>query len=87
MPLRNGLTMTAKKLRKELRTLSNQKHRDADNENIRHLYHEKLKQYRNTLRKKKEQNTKSQLRETEEYLESDQFWKHWNTLNKPYHPE
>jgi len=28
MPLRNGLTMTAKNF------LSNQKHRDADNENI-----------------------------------------------------
>jgi len=44
MPLINGLTMTAKKnkeLRKELRILSNQKHRDADNENIHHLYHEK----------------------------------------------
>ncbi len=42
-----------KRLRKEVRILSNQKHRDADNENILHLYHEKLKQYRNTLRKKK----------------------------------
>ena len=76
-----------KKLRKELRILSNQKHRDADNENIRHLYHEKLKQYRNTLRKKKEQNTKIQLREIEESLESNHFWKHWNTLNKSYHQE
>ncbi len=32
-----------KRLRKEVRILSNQKHREADNENIRHLYHEKLK--------------------------------------------
>ncbi len=49
MPLRDGLTMTAKDLGKKVRILSNQKHRDADNENIRHLYHEKLKQYRNLL--------------------------------------
>ncbi len=76
-----------KRLRKEVRILSNQKHRDADNENIRHLYHEKLKQYRNTLRKKKEQNTKSQLKDIEESLESNHFWKHWNTLNKSYHQE
>jgi len=52
MPLRNGLTMTAKKLRKELRTLSNQKHRDADNENIRHLYHEYFKKEKRTKHKK-----------------------------------
>lgn len=36
-----------KRLRKEVRILSNQKLRDADNENICHLDHEKLKQYRN----------------------------------------
>ena len=40
-----------KNLRTRLRNLSNQKHREPDNENTRLQYSETLKQYKNTVRK------------------------------------
>lgn len=71
-----------KNLRKTLRRLSNQKHRDPDNQNIRLQYDDVLKQYKYTLKTKKEQHTKNQLCEIEESLESNRFWEKWNTINK-----
>ena len=50
-----------KNLRKELRNLSNQKHSDPENLSLRLHYGESLKQYRNTLRKKREQHVRYQL--------------------------
>ena len=50
-------------------------------------YGESLKQYRNTLRKKIEQHVRNQLNAIEESIESNQFWKNWNTLNKQQREE
>ena len=52
-----------KNLRKKLRNLSNQKHRD-----LRLHYGESLKQNRNKLWKKKEQHVRNQLNVTEESI-------------------
>jgi hypothetical protein len=70
-------------LRKSLRNISNQKHRDPDNKNIRLRYVETLKQYKHTLRTKKEQHIRSLLAVTEESIESNHFWENWNKVNKP----
>jgi cyclopropane fatty-acyl-phospholipid synthase-like methyltransferase len=70
-----------KNLRKKCRNLSNQKHRDPENLNLRLHYGESLKQYRNTLRKKKEQHVRNQLNVIEESIDSNHFWENWNTLN------
>ena len=51
---------------KKLRNLSNQKHRDPENLSLRLHYGESLKQYRNTLRKKKVQQVRNQLNVIEE---------------------
>ena len=56
--------------RKELRNLSHEKHRDPENLSLRLHYGESLKQYRNTLRKKKEQHVRNQLNVIEESIES-----------------
>jgi hypothetical protein len=50
-----------KNLRKKLRSLSNQKHRDPENLSLRLHYSESLKRYRNTHWKKKEQHVRNQL--------------------------
>ncbi len=52
---------TCQTIRKNLRTLSNQKHNDPNNAEIRHLYCATLKQYKHTLRTKKAQYTQKQL--------------------------
>ena len=83
-----------KNIRKTLRKLSNQKHRDPDNQNIRLRYYDTLK---HTLRAKKDQHTRTQLSEIEESLESNKFWQKWNlysnytailqrTVTKTKHP-
>ena len=71
-------------MRNKRRFLSNQKHRQPDESDVRLSYYEQLKQYKNTLRKKKEQFTKKQLETIEESLDSNNFW---NTLNKKQHEE
>ena len=49
------------------------------------LHHgESIKQYRNTLRKKKEQHVRNQLNVIEESIESNHFWENWKTLNKQH---
>ena len=76
-----------KNLRKELRKLSNQKHRDPDNENTRLQYWEKLKQYKNTVRQKRDQHTRNQLQIIEDSIQTNSFWENWNKLNKPKQDE
>ena len=76
-----------KNLRKKLRNLSNQKHRDTENLSLRLQNGESLKQYRNILRKKKEQHVRNQLNVIEESIDSNQFWENWETLNKQQHKE
>ncbi len=58
---KNWFDQNCQTIRKNLRTLSNQKHNDQNNAEIRHLYCETLKQYKHTLRTKKAQYTKKQL--------------------------
>ena len=58
-----------KNLRKKLRNLSNQKHRDPENMSLRLHYGESLKQCRNTIRKKKEQHVRNQLNVIEEFID------------------
>ena len=50
-----------KNTRKTLMNLSNQKHWDPDNNNIRLRYYETLKQYRNTIRRKSNQHARNQM--------------------------
>lgn len=76
-----------KNLRKTVRKLSNEKHRDLDDHNLRCQYEATLKQYKYTLKTKKEQHSKNQLCEIEESLESNQFWEKWNNLNKTQQDE
>ena len=67
-----------------MRDLSNQKHRNPENLSLRLHYGESLKQYRNTLRKKKEQHVRNQLNVIEESIDSNHFWENWKTLNKQH---
>ncbi len=46
----------------KLRQLSNQKHRQPNNADLRHQYCEELKQYKNTLRKTREKYIQNQLK-------------------------
>ena len=71
-----------KNLRKKLRQLSNQKHRDPENQNTRIHYGETLKQYKNTIREKRNQHTRNQLQEIEDSIQTNRFWENWNRLNK-----
>ena len=45
------------------------------------------KNKKNTLRKKREQFAQNQLNKIEESIDSNNFWKNWNTLNKKKHEE
>lgn len=76
-----------KNLRKQLRNLSNQKHRDPDNQNIRIHYGETLKQYKNTVKNKRDQHIRNQLHAIEESIKTNLFWENWNTLNKQKHED
>ena len=69
-------------MRKELRNLSNHKHRDPNNMNIRLLYCEMLKKYKRTLRSKKAQYTKKHLQVIEQSINSNNFWTNWNNLKQ-----
>lgn len=75
--------LDCKALRKNLRNLSNQKHRQPDNPDLRLLYCEALKQYKATLRRKKAQFLQSQFEEIEKSINSHKFWDKWKLLYKP----
>jgi hypothetical protein len=76
----------AKYLRKKLRNLSNQKHRENPEDRSLRLHNsESLKQYRNTLWKKKEQNIRNKLNVVDESIDSNHFWENCKTLNKQQH--
>ena len=76
-----------KTMRKKLRQLSNQKHRHPNNADLRHQYCEELKQYKSTLRKKREQYIQNQLKTIEESVNSNNFWDNWNHLHKKHHEQ
>uniref|UniRef100_A0A671YR74 ribonuclease H n=1 Tax=Sparus aurata TaxID=8175 RepID=A0A671YR74_SPAAU len=71
-----------KTIRKTLRKVSNLKHRNPDSQELCLSYCETLKQYKNTLRTKKEQYLQNQLQLIEESLGSNQFWENWNSFSK-----
>ena len=71
-----------KSMRKKLRQLSNQKHRDPDNQDLRIQYGDTVKEYKQTLRFKKEHHLKNQINLIEDSINSNSFWDHWRTLNK-----
>ncbi len=84
---KNWFDQNCQTIRKKLRTLSNQKHNDPNNADIRHLYCETLKQYKHTLRTKKALYTQKQLTIIEKSVNTNQFWDNWNNLKKTDHEE
>ena len=74
-------------LRKTLRKLSNEKHRQPDNHELRLRYCESLKLYRKTLSTKKKQHEQQLLEEIEESIDSNNFWKKWHSFNKSHKEE
>ncbi len=69
-------------LRKALRKLSNEQHRQPDNYELRLRYWESLKLYRKTLSTKKKQHEQHLLEEIEESIDSNNFWKKWHSFKK-----
>ena len=77
-----GFDSDCKNIKKTLRKVSNLKRRNPDSQELRCSYCETLKQYKNTLRTKKEQYLQNQLQLTEASLGSNQFWENWNFFTK-----
>ena len=61
-------------IRKQLRKLSNQKHREPQKAELRQKYHETLKQYKKTIYQKKKQHYNQNLQEIENSIKQNQFW-------------
>ncbi len=76
-----------KRIRTTVRNLSNKKHRDPDNQELRLQYHEALKVYKQTLKAKKEEHTEQLFQTMEESINTNNFWKNWNTLYRPQKEE
>ena len=72
------------KPKKEIKKPIQQKHSDPENLSLRLHHGESLKQYRNTLWKKKERHVRNQLNVNEESIESNHFWGKLKTLNKQH---
>lgn len=72
--------------RKKLGLLSNQKHRQPDDPDLRLSYYNELRKYKSTLGKKG-QFIQNQLETIEHSLNSNDFWNNLNTLNKKQHEE
>ncbi len=83
---KNWFDTDCKMIRKNLRMLSNQKHRDPHNADLGILYCETLKLYKRTLRLKKQQYNKQQLTIIEEAINTNNFWQHWKNLKKTSTP-
>uniref|UniRef100_A0A3B1JC70 ribonuclease H n=1 Tax=Astyanax mexicanus TaxID=7994 RepID=A0A3B1JC70_ASTMX len=69
-------------IRKELRKLSNLKHRQPEDQDLRKKYFDTLKQYKHSIRTKKLNYTNKTLRDIEDSIEHNQFWEMWNNLSK-----
>ncbi len=70
-------------MRKKLRNVSNQNHRQPDNLDLRLHYCEALKQYKATLRRKKTQFLQNQFEEIKKSINSRKFWDKWKLVYKP----
>nr|WPH61295.1 reverse transcriptase [Somniosus microcephalus] len=70
-----------KNARKDLRKISNQKHRQPNNPDLRTRYNETLKRYKHTIRNKTQNYTHKILEEIENSTNPKQFWEMWNNLS------
>ncbi len=70
------------KLRIELWSLSNKKHRDPANQQTRATYQQTLKIYKSLLIQKKADHMKIKLNKIEEAVDQNYFWELWNNLDK-----
>ncbi len=71
-----------KALRKNLRSLSNQKHHQPENQDLRLLYCQALRQYKATLHWKKATFLQDQFKEIKKSIISNKFWDKWKLLYK-----
>ncbi len=71
-----------KRIRQELRLISNQKHKDPVDSELRLKHSELLKHYKNTLRQKKLDYYNNTLQKMEDTIDQGQFWSTWNGLNQ-----
>lgn len=70
-----------KNVRKELRELSNLKHRHPHDTDLRKKYFQTQKNYKQTIKSKKQQHTNNLICTIEESINKNQFWDMWNNLN------
>lgn len=71
-----------RKTRKELRNLSNKKHSDPSNTEIRTQYNKKLKDFKNLLRMKKHKFNEEKIEELENNASTTEFWKILKSSNE-----
>ena len=69
-----------KALRNTLRTVSNNKHRDPDNADLRIAHSTLQKKYKQTLKKKKQDLISKNLQQLEEALQENSFWETWKNI-------
>ena len=70
-----------KNIRKDLRKLANEKHRQPNNLDLRTRYYEMLSKYKHTIRKKKQNYTHKKLDDIENAINQNQFWDMYNNFN------
>ena len=64
-----------KNIRKKLRNLSNLKHHQPENTDLRQNYAETLREYKRTLKQKKGKHYNQKLKEIEDSIDQNLFWK------------
>ncbi len=68
-------------LRTHFRNLSNKKHNDPENQELRHEYHIALKQHKKIINQKKAKYTEDKLIKIEKAIDQNSFWNLWKKLN------
>ncbi len=71
-----------KALRKKNKNISDQKHRQPENKDLRLLYCEAPRQYKTTLHRKTAQFLQDQFEEIEKSINSNKFWEKFQLLHK-----
>ena len=70
-----------KTIRKDLRKIANEKHRQPNNPALRIRYNDVLNKYKCTIRNKKQNYTHMKLEDIEKAIDQNQFWDLWNNFN------
>ena len=70
-----------KTIRKDLRKIANEKHRQPKNPALRTRYNDILNKYKSTIRKKKNMYAQMKLEDIENAINQNQFWDMWNNFN------